>query len=79
MGTTTRKYKGKQKKKYTPGYESFALGIYGKAPKGIETGVRIRPITPGFSFGGGTPTAFMRGFSNFGNRFKRSRKKGGKK
>jgi len=72
MGTTTRKYKGKRKYKYTPSYESFALGIYGKAPKGLETGARIRPITKGFSFGGGTPTAFMRGFSNFGSRFKSS-------
>jgi hypothetical protein len=45
----TRKYKGKQRKKYTPSYEAFTFGIKGKAPKGLETGARIRPITKGFT------------------------------
>lgn len=45
-----RTYKGKQPKRYTPSYESFVFGFRGKAPKGIETGARIRPITKGFKF-----------------------------
>jgi len=47
----TRKIKGKkQRKKYTPSYESLVLNIRGKQPKGMETGVRIRPIPKGFKW-----------------------------
>lgn len=45
------RYKAKQKKKYTPSYESFVFNIRGRKPKGVETGLRIRPIPKGFSFG----------------------------
>lgn len=45
-----RKIKGKQQKQYTPSYEAFIFNIRGKQPKGIETGMRLRPITKGFSF-----------------------------
>lgn len=47
---TTKIYSGKGVYRYTPSYEAFVLGIHGKQPKGIETGARIRPITPKFSF-----------------------------
>jgi hypothetical protein len=45
-----KKYKGKHPTKYTPSYEALVLNITGKAPKGIETGARTRPITKGFKF-----------------------------
>lgn len=47
---TTRIYRGRQRKKYTPSYEALAFNIRGKAPKGIETGFRTRPIPKGYSF-----------------------------
>ena len=85
----TKRYKGKRKFKYTPSYEAFVLGIKGKAPKGIETGSRIRPITPGFSFGksfGGLGSfGGLSNFSKLGNfninpfRTKKSRKRRNKK
>lgn len=42
--------KGKRRYAYTPSFEALVFGIKGKAPKGTETGARIRPITKGFSW-----------------------------
>jgi hypothetical protein len=64
----TRRYKGKQRKKYTPSYEAFVFGIRGKAPRGTETGARIRPITKGFTFANNMPTSFS--FGGFNSSFK---------
>lgn len=36
--------------KYVPSYTALVFGIRGEAPRGIETGLRLRPITKGFSF-----------------------------
>jgi hypothetical protein len=49
FGMTARKFRGKQRKKYTPSFEALIFGIRGKAPKRI-TGLETRPITKGFSF-----------------------------
>jgi hypothetical protein len=56
FGMSTRKYKGKQRKKYMPSFEAFAFGIKGKQPKGIETGARTRPIPKGFSLAFNKPS-----------------------
>ena len=46
-----KKFKsGKQFKTYTPSYTALIYKIKGPKPKGIETGLRLRPITPGFSW-----------------------------
>jgi hypothetical protein len=61
-----RGFKGKQRKKYTPSFEALVFNIRGKAPKGTETGFRVRPITKGYSF------AFKDSpikFGNFGSNF----------
>jgi len=50
FGMGRNKIKGKMIKKYTPSYAAVMFNIHGKAPKGIETGLRLRPITPGFSW-----------------------------
>lgn len=50
----TRKVKGrKRRSKYTPSYEALLLNVSGKQPRGIETGLKLRPIPRGFkwSFG----------------------------
>lgn len=47
-GLGTRLFKGYQKKRYTPSYEAFVYQIKGKAPKGRETGLRLRPIPENF-------------------------------
>ena len=44
-----KRFRGKQKTKYTPSYEAIIFNIRGKAPKGVETGARIRPILGGFN------------------------------
>ena len=36
--------------KYVPSYSALVFNIRGRAPKGTETGLRLRPITQGFSF-----------------------------
>lgn len=33
--------------KYTPSFSALVFGIKGKKPKGVETGLRVRPITKG--------------------------------
>jgi len=48
FGLSSRKFKGRQVKRYTPSYESFIFKISGNIPKGIETGLRTRPIPKGF-------------------------------
>jgi len=35
---------------YTPSFGAIAFGVRGAQPKGTETGLRIRPVTKGFSF-----------------------------
>jgi len=45
-----RKYKGRQRKKYTPSFGALVFKKFGKMPKGIETGLRTRPITKGFKW-----------------------------
>lgn len=42
--------KRRQPKKYTPSFEALVFNIRGKRPKGMETGLRVRPITRGFKF-----------------------------
>lgn len=59
----TRKYKGRRRFRYTPSYEAFIFNIRGSKPKGIETGARIRPITPSFSFF----RRFNKGIRGFGS------------
>lgn len=80
---TTKTYKGKRKFKYTPSYEAFVFGIRGKKPTGIETGLRVRPITPGFSifnikgfgsFGGFKMPKFSRIFKKSSKRRKKKKK-----
>ena len=72
----TKKYAGKKRFKYTPSYEAFTLGIKGKKPTGIETGLRTRPITPGFSlFNKKSGISAFRGFKGFSG-FKGSNFKG---
>ena len=51
MGGGSRRYATRPKYKYTPSFSAFVFGIRGSKPKGVETGVRLRPITKGFSFG----------------------------
>jgi len=36
--------------RYVPSYTALVFNIQGKEPKGVETGLRLRPITKGFSF-----------------------------
>ena len=55
----------KQFTKYTPSYTAFKFKIFGPKPKGIETGLRLRPIPRGFTW-----SKFI-----FGKRKKRRRKK----
>ena len=50
FGMSTRKYKGKQRKKYTPSYEALVFKIKGKQKRGRETGLGIRPIPRNYSF-----------------------------
>jgi len=45
-----KRIKVKKIRGYTPSYTAFVFKIRGKAPKGVETGLRIRPITSEFSF-----------------------------
>jgi hypothetical protein len=47
---STKGFKLFGKRRYTPSYEAVVLNIRGKAPKGTETGARVRPITKGFSW-----------------------------
>lgn len=64
MGGSKRRFKARQPKKYQPSFEALVFNLKGKAPKGIETGLRLRPITKGYSF------AFKESpikFGNFGN------------
>jgi len=42
--------RGRQTQAYTPSFTALFLGIKGKEPKGVKTGLRLRPITPNFSF-----------------------------
>lgn len=44
----SRGFGARKRSKYTPSYEAFIFDIKGKAPKGLETGARVRPITKGF-------------------------------
>lgn len=47
----SRRIKSKrQRKKYTPDYAALIFGRRGKQPKGLETGIRPRPIPRGFKF-----------------------------
>lgn len=46
---STKVYKGKQRKKYTPSFSALVFNIKGKAPK-KERGINIRPITKGFTW-----------------------------
>jgi len=74
----TKIYKGKRKFKYTPSFESFIFNIRGKAPKGREMGLRLRPITPGFSFASSpikTPTFIGSSLFKTGKRRKSKKKK----
>lgn len=48
--TPGRKFKATRRSKYTPSYTALVFGIKGKKPKGILTGVELRPITKGFTF-----------------------------
>lgn len=41
---------GKQFTRYTPSFAALKFKIFGPKPKGIETGLRLRPITPGFKW-----------------------------
>jgi hypothetical protein len=41
---------GKKRMKYTPDFLSLITNRKGKAPRGLETGARARPITPGFKW-----------------------------
>jgi hypothetical protein len=41
--------KGRQPKKYTPSFTALFFKIKGKKPTGIETGLRLRKITKGYS------------------------------
>jgi len=53
-GIKSRSVKGKKPRyKYTPDFPSLVLNIKGKQPKGMETGLKIRPIPKNFkwSFG----------------------------
>jgi len=53
-GIKSRSVKGRKPRyKYTPDFPSLVLNIRGKQPKGMETGVKIRPIPKNFkwSFG----------------------------
>lgn len=42
--------KGRQPKRYTPSFTAIIRGIKGKQPKGVETGLRIRPIPKGWDW-----------------------------
>lgn len=50
-GLIKRRVGGRRAKGYIPSFKALVFGIKGRKPKGIETGLRIRPITKGFSFG----------------------------
>lgn len=50
FGLGSRKFKGKQRTKYTPSFKALVLNIRGKQPRGLETGARLRPITKGFKW-----------------------------
>lgn len=56
MGSS-RRFRGKQRKKYTPSYEALIFNIKGKQPKRI-TGAEIRPITKGFNWNFNNPSSF---------------------
>lgn len=49
-GLGKRRIRVKRIRGYTPSYTALIFKIRGKAPKGVETGLRIRPITEDFSF-----------------------------
>ena len=58
-----RRVKIKKVIRYTPSYSALIFNIKGKAPKGIETGLRVRPITRGTDnllniFSGKTPKIY---------------------
>lgn len=68
---SSRIYRGKQAKKYTPSFEALVFNIRGKAPKGLETGARTRPIPRGYSFANNKPAfSFGKGFSLPSSKFK---------
>jgi hypothetical protein len=48
--TSMKNIFGKRTTKYTPSYTAMVFNIKGKAPKGPESGLRIRPITKGFKW-----------------------------
>ena len=50
-GLRKRRVGGRRAKGYIPSFKALVFGIKGKKPKGIETGLRTRPITKVFSFG----------------------------
>jgi len=59
-GLGKRRVKIKKVVKYTPSYSAIVFNIRGKAPKGTETGLRVRPIPKGTDnlfnlFSGKTP------------------------
>lgn len=45
-------------RRYTPSLSALVFNIKGKAPKGLETGARVRPITKGFSWTFGKGRSF---------------------
>ena len=45
-----RRVKIRRVVKYVPSYSAMIFKIFGKKPKGVETGLRVRPIPRGFSF-----------------------------
>lgn len=47
VGNVPSRYGGSQ---YTPSFTALFFKVRGKAPRGPATGIRFRPITPGFSF-----------------------------
>jgi hypothetical protein len=49
-GRRPRGRKGRQPKKYTPSFSAVIAGIRGKKPKGVETGLRLRPIPKDFTW-----------------------------
>lgn len=51
FGFPKRRKSRRRKYAYTPSLWAFAFGIRGKKPKGIESGLRFRPITKGWSWG----------------------------
>jgi len=67
--------RGKRRSKYTPSFEALVFNIKGKAPKGIETGARIRPIPKGYTFAFKPSPIKFGNFASFQLGTKRKRRK----